>query len=982
MKALKKIICFLLVAVIVSTTTASAATFINPSNTSKKRPDPFVQYHDGYYYAMWTIDANITLNRCKTLKGLAAGGSDVESKVLYKNGMSNFNSDFYYSFWAPEFHQDASTGKWYIYSSACKQGANGNGSTLFCLESVGTELWGSYNFKASLAVPNTSWQIDPSLYKAPNGQLYMTFVSGNGTNDLYVVKMKNYYTLDSSTTTKVATATYPWELVSNKVNEGGEFLEANGKLYLAYSANDASKKEYCMGLLRFTGNYRTDNLCDASKWVKYSEPFFKGGNGVYCTGHNSFFTAPDGKIYTAYHSRVSDLDNAKWPRFLCFQPVEFDANGVPKLNQVPSIVQSEPGTTDTYTYTRHFMDESAVLNHYSISTTEFDNGHGIAANLQRSKLDANINFAQTYDDMTDTGFHDITNTPFVALTVKAPADGVYGVRVQYNLDHTAALSKTKPYYMVIGVNDTQFYKGPEHAETTGDFYDPDATYNTRGFFRDTYQVYLKKGVNVLRVLPVVPEVAKTFTSWINVRYAEVDSRVTVLKNTQYHDWYVERDSITAYNYYTKESWAMAGVNPYPAMEAGINYETCDSYATFEKYLPYVAMDFYAPYTGYYDMNLNVTCQYGNHIGYYIVYIDKTTKYKQKLYGAGEPQNTKLSGIYLTKGTHNIAVSSLLGYSSSDYVNGYADWSDYHSMYYRYWDDKSYTVTLNNQSATTAGTTSVTTAYGDYLPSITVPKRTGYTFKGYYSQTGGAGTKYYNANGTYARSYNKTSNTTLYAYWVANKYTITAASSSTAKGTVSGSGSYTYATNATLTATPKVGYHFVNWTNSSGTVVSTSATYKPKVGASAQTYTANFTENTDTKYIVCHWKQNESGKASVKDSKNYTCVEKVDYTGTTNATVTPATKTFVGYFSPEAVSATISPDGTLVIDYYYFFKYGDADGNDSVDANDVALLKKFLIGADGNIDEKMADINGDGVIDLRDLLRLKLYLADNTVKIGT
>ena len=83
----------------------------------------------------------------------------------------------------------------------------------------------------------------------------------------------------------------------------------------------------------------------------------------------------------------------------------------------------------------------------------------------------------------------------------------------------------------------------------------------------------------------------------------------------------------------------------------------------------------------------------------------------------------------------------------------------------YWKAKTYTVTLNNQGATTAGATSVTATYNAAMPSIAsnLPKKTGYTFNGYFDATS-AGTKYYNADGTSAKKWDKTANTTLYAQW--------------------------------------------------------------------------------------------------------------------------------------------------------------------------------------------------------------------------
>lgn len=92
--------------------------------------------------------------------------------------------------------------------------------------------------------------------------------------------------------------------------------------------------------------------------------------------------------------------------------------------------------------------------------------------------------------------------------------------------------------------------------------------------------------------------------------------------------------------------------------------------------------------------------------------------------------------------------------------------------YAQWTGKTYTVTLDNQGATTAGATSVTATYNAAMPSIAnnLPKKTGHAFKGYFTATSG-GTKYYNADGTSAKNWDKTDATTLYAQWTINTYSV-------------------------------------------------------------------------------------------------------------------------------------------------------------------------------------------------------------------
>ena len=82
-----------------------------------------------------------------------------------------------------------------------------------------------------------------------------------------------------------------------------------------------------------------------------------------------------------------------------------------------------------------------------------------------------------------------------------------------------------------------------------------------------------------------------------------------------------------------------------------------------------------------------------------------------------------------------------------------------------------TVTLDSQSATTAGTTSVVATIGKAMPAITLPTREHYSFGGYFTQPNGEGIKYYNADGSSARDFDLESDITLYADWTADKFNV-------------------------------------------------------------------------------------------------------------------------------------------------------------------------------------------------------------------
>ncbi len=130
-----------------------------------------------------------------------------------------------------------------------------------------------------------------------------------------------------------------------------------------------------------------------------------------------------------------------------------------------------------------------------------------------------------------------------------------------------------------------------------------------------------------------------------------------------------------------------------------------------------------------------------------------------------------------------------------------------------WTAKTYTVSLDKQSGT-GGTTSVTGTYGSAMPKVTIPARTGYTFGGYYTSTGGSGTQYYKADGTSAKNWDKTSATTLYAKWTPNTYSVKYDGNGATAGSMSNS-THTYgvAKNLTTNAFTKTGYTFEGWATS-------------------------------------------------------------------------------------------------------------------------------------------------------------------------
>ena len=190
------------------------------------------------------------------------------------------------------------------------------------------------------------------------------------------------------------------------------------------------------------------------------------------------------------------------------------------------------------------------------------------------------------------------------------------------------------------------------------------------------------------------------------------------------------------------------------------------------------------------------------------------------------------------------------------------------------------VRIANGSWTTStnGTTSRSVAQSTPM-GISAQAASGYTFS-----------QWNDGNKNASRAVQITKNTTYTATFIPNTVTLTVTSNNTNYGTVTGGGTYNYGTSVTIKATPKTGYHFVQWsdgnTNASRTVTATAnASYQATFAVNQ--YTIKFVNNGTTLQTL-------TVNHGVKPS----------YTGSTPTKTATAqyTYTFSGW-SPTIVAAT-------------------------------------------------------------------------------
>lgn len=198
-------------------------------------------------------------------------------------------------------------------------------------------------------------------------------------------------------------------------------------------------------------------------------------------------------------------------------------------------------------------------------------------------------------------------------------------------------------------------------------------------------------------------------------------------------------------------------------------------------------------------------------------------------------------------------------------------------------------------------------------------KVGYTFDGWLDDDG----RYYNVSQTQSEMTYEPK-ITLYAKWKANNYTVTFnPNGGTTPNPPTKQVTYDSAYN-NLASVSRVGYTFNGWyTAAEGGNKITSETIV-KI-TSAQTLYAHWTANTNTKYVVNHYKMTGTNNASASTPFR----SDVLY-GTSDATFTPSDKKQVptGYTYKEAkntsgttiTSATIAPNGTTEVNLYYNQNY--------------------------------------------------------------
>jgi GH43 family beta-xylosidase len=247
------------------------------------------------------------------------------------------------SVWAPELHRI--DGRWYIYYAAGRPGppdAPFIHQRAGVLESVGDDPQGRYVDRGMLYTgddlatgADPKWAIDLTTHVI-GGQRYAVWsgwernaTAARTPQHLYAARMANPYTI-SSNRVRISSPDAPWERRVDPVDgldlqEGPEFLEHAGQLFIIYSTRESWLPAYRLGQLRLR-RLDADPLDPAS--YEKTGPVFASANGVVGVGHNGFTLSADGtEHWMLYHAKVDATPG--WNRVIRMQRFGWKADGSP-----------------------------------------------------------------------------------------------------------------------------------------------------------------------------------------------------------------------------------------------------------------------------------------------------------------------------------------------------------------------------------------------------------------------------------------------------------------------------------------------------------------------------------------------------------------------------------------------------------------------------------------------------------------------------
>ncbi|WP_044109094.1 glycoside hydrolase family 43 protein [Xylanibacter brevis] len=269
--------------------------------------DPYILLDGDTYYAYGTgAKEGIEYYTSKDLQTWQRGGL-----ALHKDNTSEEQW-----FWAPEVY--LRNGRYYMYYSA-------NEHLYVAVADSPRGPFKQVGGRMMKPLIGDEKCIDSSVFQDEDGRLYCFFVRFTDGNCIWVCELEaDGITPKQGTLKHCFSVSAPWEEKLGRVNEGPFMVKHKGTYYLTYSGNDFRSHDYGVG-------YATSQS-PMGPWTKFKyNPIVQRVDGLYGTGHHSFFTDKDGKMRIVFHAHYSVSE--VYPRGMYIGTMKFSRGKMKILGQ-------------------------------------------------------------------------------------------------------------------------------------------------------------------------------------------------------------------------------------------------------------------------------------------------------------------------------------------------------------------------------------------------------------------------------------------------------------------------------------------------------------------------------------------------------------------------------------------------------------------------------------------------------------------------
>ena len=282
---------------------------IIPTSTTHNTSDPYVLYHEGYYYHCYYEKDGIYLAKSSELTEIG----NVKPMNVYSIPQEGHGSNWY----APELH--FVNGVWYIYGSP---ETNKGLHTMHVISRQSRDPMGAFSDMQEIKGLGQVWCLDGTILECEKSY-YFIWSYGDR---ICMAKMFSPTEISSEHILLVE-CTHEFEKRNGRIIEGPAILKHNGKIHLIYSTNDSQTDDYCLGMVTFAGG----EITNAANWIKTPKAVFERTETIFGPGHCSF-TKVEEEDYMVYHANLAT--GSGWGgRSVWLQKVEWDEKDMPIFGQ-------------------------------------------------------------------------------------------------------------------------------------------------------------------------------------------------------------------------------------------------------------------------------------------------------------------------------------------------------------------------------------------------------------------------------------------------------------------------------------------------------------------------------------------------------------------------------------------------------------------------------------------------------------------------